>query len=178
MCQPLFFPLYLPLAATWGSAVNPHGFSPILRTPSLFQSPAADADSGPRRAKDLRSGRLEPPHPATLLRTSVRRQDPCTSRPLHVPSTPLEPSASTLLATSLTAVRSEHVRPTQPHSACPCPTPAQLPHFALSRVRWRRPMLRLMPVTTASFRSSTSGKSAALRALHVQLALPLLTTLR
>jgi hypothetical protein len=147
-------------------------------TPSLLVSAVNGASATCRLAHARRAWPSLQTLTATSLRTSMRRQDPCTSRPLHVPSTPLEPSASTLLATSLAVVRSEHVCPMQPHSACPCPTPAQLPHFALSRVRWRRPTLRPMPLTTASFRSSTSGKSAALRALHVQLALPLLTTLR
>jgi hypothetical protein len=58
-----------------------------------------------------------------------------------------------------------------PHqaSAAACPD-------ALSRVRVRYPPLRPTPHATASARSSTSGKSAALRALHTQLALPLLAT--
>jgi hypothetical protein len=58
-----------------------------------------------------------------------------------------------------------------PHqaSAAACPD-------ALPRVRVRCPPLRPTPRATASARSSTSGKSAALRALHMQLALPLLAT--
>jgi hypothetical protein len=35
MCQPPFFPLSL--AATWGPAVRPHGFTPILQRPPLLQ---------------------------------------------------------------------------------------------------------------------------------------------
>jgi hypothetical protein len=42
--------------------------SPIPRAHALFRQPAAGNDSGPRRAKDLRSGRLRPPHPSPLLR--------------------------------------------------------------------------------------------------------------
>jgi hypothetical protein len=53
----------------------------------------------------------------------VRRQDPCTNRPLHVPFTPLEPSASTMPTASLATVRGKHVHSTQPRSARPCVAP-------------------------------------------------------
>jgi hypothetical protein len=54
--------LSLSLAATWGPTVNPHGFFPILASSVPAQD--AGANSGLRRAKDLRSGRLGPPHPS------------------------------------------------------------------------------------------------------------------
>jgi hypothetical protein len=92
---------------------------------------------------------------------------------------PLEPSASTLPTASLAAIRGKRVRPTQPRSACPCAAPTQSPHFALPcvRIRWRRLPLCPTPHSAASAQSNTSGKSAALHALHAQLALPLLATL-
>jgi hypothetical protein len=236
--------LSLSLAATWGPTVNPHGFFPILASSVPAQD--AGANSGLRRAKDLRSGRLGPPHPSpsagrcvvmpgpsgvstSFVRAAVCRQprqsNPfpsgflcrrCLSRlplgarssrvaavaephyhvtqdkraktrPLHEPFPPhsLHTAGAvccTLLAASLAAVCGEHVRPTQPRFARPCDAPTQSPHFALPRVRvrvhWRRPPLHPMPRTAATSRSSTSGKSAALHALHAQLALPLFATLR
>jgi hypothetical protein len=115
-------------------------------------------------------------------------QDKCAkTRPLHEPFPPhsLHTAGAvccTLLAASLAAVRGERVRPTQPRFARPCDVPTQSPHFALPHVRvrlhWRRPPLHPMPRTAATSRSSTSGKSAALHALHAQLALPLFATLR
>jgi hypothetical protein len=73
------------------------------------------------------------------------------SRPLHIPSSPLEPSASTLPAASLATDRGERVRPTQPRSVRPCATLGQSLHFALPRVRvrWHRLPLRPMPRTAA-----------------------------
>jgi hypothetical protein len=66
-----FFPLSLSLslthslAATWGPADSPSRLFPNL-FPCASSIPAANADSSPHHAKDLRSGRLRPPHPSPL----------------------------------------------------------------------------------------------------------------
>jgi hypothetical protein len=147
MCQPLFFPLSLPLAATWGSPVNPHGFSPILRTPPLFQPLAADADSGPRRAKDLRSGRLEPPHPAPLPGPpfeGTRSSLLCHHRPL--PRYPTAAACRPLHRDARAERRDDKLRP---DNRMPTTTPVQLlpAWFPLSTVprplaAWRTPVTR------------------------------------
>jgi hypothetical protein len=53
------------LATTWGPADSPSRLFPNL-FPCASSIPAASADSSPRHAKDLRSGRLRPPHPSPL----------------------------------------------------------------------------------------------------------------
>jgi hypothetical protein len=65
MCQPPVFSLSLSLslAATWGPAISPSRLIPNL-FPCASSVTATGANSGPRHAKDLRSGRIGPPHPS------------------------------------------------------------------------------------------------------------------
>jgi hypothetical protein len=172
---------------------------PIPHTRALFRPPAAGTDSSPhatpRTSGRVTSGRPTPPSLPDCRGSSLRANPrsmghlpPASSRhrrpaattslrvhamqrlplPLPLDANHLKPGASHQ-ATS----RAHQVALSSPQqaSAAACPN-------ALSRVhvRWRRPSLRLMPRAAASTRSSTSGKSTVLRALHTQLALPLLAS--
>jgi hypothetical protein len=88
--------------------------------------------------------------------------------PLSLDAKHLKPGAS-----RQAALHARQAALPSPQQASVGACPNALPRV---RVRRRRPPLRPMPRAAASARSSTSGKSAALCALHAQLALPLLTT--